>query len=36
LEFVIERREGVPVPPGVGVQVECVLIGQPDERCDEV
>ena len=36
LEFVIERREGVPVPPGVGVQVECVLIGQPDERCDEL
>ena len=36
LEFVIERREGVPVPPGVGVQVECVLIGQPDQRCDEI
>lgn len=36
LEFVIERREGVPVPPGVGVQVECVLIGQPDQRCDEL
>ncbi len=36
LEFVIERRAGVPVPPGVGVQVECVLIGQPDQRCDEL
>ena len=36
LEFVIERRPGVAVPPGVGVRVECVLIGQVDERCDEL
>lgn len=36
LEFVIERREGVPVPPGVGVEVECVLIGPQDLSCNDL
>lgn len=36
LEFVIERREGVPVPPGIGVEVECVLEGPVGVRCDQL
>jgi hypothetical protein len=33
LEFVVERRDGVPVPPGVGVRVDCPLEGPVGDTC---
>jgi hypothetical protein len=36
LEFVVERREGVPVPPGVGVRVDCQLDGPVGTMCGDL
>ena len=36
LEFVLERRENVPIPPGVGVRVDCELDGPVGTPCSDL
>lgn len=36
LELLVERREGVPVPSGTSIQVDCDLLAQPGIKCEDV
>jgi hypothetical protein len=36
LELLVQRREGVPVPSGTSIEVDCDLLGQPGVKCEDV
>jgi hypothetical protein len=36
LELLVERREGVPIPSGTAIDVDCSLLGPPGIKCEDV